>query len=276
MTKSILGRILLLIFILVSGIVVLMPFVWMVSVSFRPDSEIMKFPPSLFSGKFTLSTYTEFFEKVKFFRIFFNTVFVASVITIAGTITSALAGFGFAKYDFRGKNVIFLGLMATIMIPIFVILIPLYMVMLKLNWLDSYNALIIPFLATPFGIFLMRQFIFAIPDELIYAARIDGCTEYGIFFRIILPAVKPAMASLLIILFMQQWDSLLWPIIVTTATKFRTIPVALTVLSHENNTSTNWNLTMVGTVLSTLPIVITFLFMQRYFISSITMTGIKD
>lgn len=213
---------------------------------------------------------------MKFFRIFFNTVFVASVITIAGTITSALAGFGFAKYDFRGKNVIFLGLMATIMIPIFVILIPLYMVMLKLNWLDSYNALIIPFLATPFGIFLMRQFIFAIPDELIYAARIDGCTEYGIFFRIILPAVKPAMASLLIILFMQQWDSLLWPIIVTTATKFRTIPVALTVLSHENNTSTNWNLTMVGTVLSTLPIVIAFLFMQRYFISSITMTGIKD
>ena len=270
-----LKKILIILFVIISVFVILMPFAWMVSISFRPDDQVMKMPPRLLGGKFTTSTYTDFLERYDFFRIFFNSVFVSIVPAIVATLSSALAGYGFAKYDFKGKNILFLALMATIMIPIFVILVPLYLIIIDLEWIDSYNALIIPFLANPFGIFLMRQFIYSVPNDLINAGRIDGSSEFGIFFRIVLPSIMPVIASLILIIFVGRWDDWLWPSIITKSEQFKVITVKLSQISRENAASTNWNITMAGTVMSTAPIVFLFLFMQRFFIKSITMTGIK-
>lgn len=269
-------RILLILFILASVVVVLLPFVWMISVSFRPNNQVLRTPPTIFGGIFTLDIYPRFLERWDFFRIFFNTAYTSIAAAVASTITSALAGFGFAKYRFKGRNALFLATIATVMIPIFVILVPLYLLMQQLGWYNNYRALIMPFLASPFGVFLMRQFIYSVPDELIYAARIDGCSEYGIFSRIVLPIIKPAIGSLIILVFIQRWDDLLWPSVITLSEKMRVLSVKLSQISRENAASANWNLTMVGTVLSTTPIVIMFLFMQRFFIRSITMSGIKD
>jgi ABC-type glycerol-3-phosphate transport system permease component len=270
------NKILLALFIAVSAFLILMPFAWMLSISLRPNDEIMRFPPTIFGGIFTLEKYPEFLRKWDFLRLFGNTVFMSITSAVGTAVTSALAGFAFAKYDFKGKNVIFYGLMATIMIPIFVILIPMFIIINNLHWYDTFYALIVPFLASPLGIFLMRQFIYAIPNDLIYAARIDGCSEYRIFLKVIIPSAVPALASLVILIFMLQWDSYLWPVIMTNSQEMKVLTTQMAMISRTENASTNWNLVMVGAVLSTAPIVILYLFMQRYFISSITMTGIKD
>jgi len=271
-----LKKILLALFVVASAYLILMPFAWMLSTSLRPNHEVMRYPPIIFGGIYTLDKYPEFLRRWDFLRLFGNTMFVALASAIGAAFTSALAGFAFAKYSFKGKNTIFYGLMATIMIPIFVILVPMFIILNKFHWYDTYYALIVPFLASPLGIFLMRQFIYAIPNDLIYAARIDGCSEYRIFSKVIIPSTIPALASLVILIFMLQWDSYLWPVIMTNSQKMKVLTTQLAMISRENFASTNWNLTMVGAVLSTVPIVILFLFMQRYFISSITMTGIKE
>ena len=271
-----LKKILLALFVVASAYLILMPFAWMLSTSLRPNHEVMRYPPIIFGGIYTLDKYPEFLRRWDFLRLFGNTMFVALASAIGAAFTSALAGFAFAKYSFKGKNAIFYGLMATIMIPIFVILVPMFIILNKFHWYDTYYALIVPFLASPLGIFLMRQFIYAIPNDLIYAARIDGCSEYRIFSKVIIPSTIPALASLVILIFMLQWDSYLWPVIMTNSQKMKVLTTQLAMISRENFASTNWNLTMVGAVLSTVPIVILFLFMQRYFISSITMTGIKE
>jgi len=266
----------LLLFLAVSAVVILVPFLWMVSVSFRPDDQVLRFPPTIIGGRYTLDIYPEFLQRYHFGRIFMNSVIISIFPAVIGTLTSAMAGFAFAKYKFPGRTAIFTSLMATLMIPIFVILVPLYIMFLNIGWLSTYRAMIVPFLASPLGIFLMRQFIYSVPNDLIYAARIDGCSEYGIFSRIVLPSILPALGSLVLIIFVQRWDDLLWPAIITNTEKTKVLTVKLNQISRENNASTNWNLTMVGATLSTAPLVILFLFMQRFFISSITMTGIKD
>lgn len=264
-------------FIAITVVVFVLPFIWMIALAFRPQNECLLNPPSLFSGiHYSFDAFPEFFKKLDFVTQFGNSVFVTLVITLASTFTSVLAGTAFAKYRFPGSNFVFMAFMATIMIPFFVVLVPMYMIINAFKLQNTYTAMILPFLASPFGIFYMRQTIYSVPTDLIYAARIDGCSEYGILFKMIVPSIGPALSSYGILTFMLQWDSMLWPMLISPKRQFTLITVGLANLSRENIGTGRWNLVMIGSLLITIPIVIAYLFMQRFFIQSMTMAGFKE
>lgn len=265
------------IFIIISALIILLPFAWMISTSFRPDNELFRYPPSLTAGEFTLDNYPRLFEESLFPRYYFNSILVTVIASLGALFTSSLAGFAFAKYRFPGGDILFYIVLSTIMIPIFTIIIPLYLIMRTLGWIDTYWALIVPFIASPFGIFLMRQFLGQLPDELIAAARIDGCSEFRIYYQIILPLSKPILGTLFILLFMANWDQLLWPSIIINTRKMWTLPIGLIALSRQVSiyASSGWNFIMVGIFLVILPVLIAYIFLQKYFVRSIVLSGLK-
>jgi multiple sugar transport system permease protein len=208
-----------------------------------------------------------------FARFFFNSVIVALMITLAHLFFDPLAGYVFAKYRFPLKNVLFLFIMGTLMIPFFVRMIPLYIMMGQWDWLNTYQALIVPFIMSAYGIFLMRQFIRPLPTELIDAARIDGCSEFGVYWRVILPQVKPALATLGLFTFLSHWDELLWPLVVVNTTSMRTMPIGLTLFNQEY--TTQWQYTAAGAIVLFIPALILFFITQRYFVRGIVLSGLK-
>ncbi|HEX2134234.1 MAG TPA: carbohydrate ABC transporter permease, partial [Actinophytocola sp.] len=217
--------------------------------------------------------FLELFERAPFANFIVNSLVVAGAITVSHLLFDPLVGYVFAKFRFPFRNTLFLLVIATMAIPFFVKMIPLYVMMSNLGWLDTYQGLITPFLMDAFGIFLMRQFIQPVPDELIDAARIDGVSEFGIYWRIVLPQVKPALAVLGVFTFVFQWNEFLWPLVATSTEEMRTIPVGLTLFSQEYFTI--WNLTAAGAVLLFLPTALLFLASQRFFVRGIAITGMK-
>ncbi|WP_298321899.1 carbohydrate ABC transporter permease [Haloactinopolyspora sp.] len=258
---------------IVVSAVTVVPLLYMGALSLQTEAETLSADPVLWPQTPQFGNYTELFERAPFGHFIVNSLVVAGGITLAHLIFDPLVGYVFAKFRFPLRNTLFMALLATLMMPLFVRMIPLYVMMSNLGWLNSYQALIVPFLMDAFGIFLMRQFIQPIPDDLIQAARIDGASELRIYARVILPQVKPALAVLGLFTFVFQWNEFLWPLIATTTEQMRTIPVGLTLFNQEYFTL--WHLTAAGSVILFVPTVLLFLFSQRYFVRGITLSGLK-
>jgi multiple sugar transport system permease protein len=253
----------------------LVPFLWMLSTSFKSATEIVKLPPTFLPEKFTLQSYQTIFNdpRVPLARFYLNSIIVSVSVVFMVLFTSSLAGYVFAKYQFWGKNVLFTLLLASLMIPFQVMMIPLYLILVRLNLIDSLAGLIVPGAVSAFGIFLMRQFIESIPSELIDAARIDGAAEFGIYTRIILPQMGPALATLGIFVFLGTWNDYLWPLIVITTTEKRTLPIMLTWYNSQHGS--RYDLTMAASVMVILPILIVYFIFQRWVVRGIALTGFK-
>ncbi len=253
----------------------LVPFLWMLSTSFKSSTEIVKLPPTFLPEKFTLQSYRTIFNDphVPIARFYLNSIIVSASVVTMVLFTSSLAGYVFAKYQFYGKNVLFTMLLASMMIPFQVMMIPLYLILVRMGLTDSLMGLIVPGATSAFGIFLMRQFIESIPSELIDAARIDGAGEFGIYSRIILPQMGPALATLGIFTFMGTWNDYLWPLIVITTNEKRTLPVMLTWYNSQHGS--RFDLTMAASVLVILPILLVYFIFQRWVVRGIALTGFK-
>lgn len=257
----------------VAAAVTVLPLLYMAALSLQTEAETLAANPVLWPESPQWGNYAELFERAPFAHFIANSLIVAGGITVAHLVFDPLIGYVFAKFRFPLRNTLFLLLLTTLMIPLFVRMIPLYVMMSDLGWLDTHQALIVPFLMDAFGIFLMRQFIQPIPDDLIHAARIDGASELRIYLRVILPQVKPALAVLGLFTFVFQWNEFLWPLVATSSEEMRTIPVGLTLFNQEYFTL--WHLTAAGSVILFVPTVLLFLFSQRYFVRGITLSGLK-
>ncbi len=260
---------LLIIWLLISVI----PFIWMLSTSFKGPGEIFIFPPRWIPRNPTFDNYIDLFQEMNFGRPFLNSVIVSLFTTFLSVLVATMAGYGFAKFRFKNKNLLFLFILGTIMVPGQITMIPVFLLLSRLNLLNTYWGLILPAIANAFNIFFMRQYIMGIPDELIEAAKIDGAHEGWIFFRIILPLARPAMAAITIFTFTGSWNNFLWPLIIATDESMYTLPVAISVLGGQY--TENIAMQMAGSVIVILPLIIVFLFTQRYFIKGITFTGMK-
>ena len=250
-----------------------LPFVWMVSTSFKPEAEVFRFPPRFIPETITISNYVRLFSRLNFTRYFFNTALVAVSITLASLFINSLAGYAFAKIKFRGRDVMFVSVLATMMVPGSVTVIPAFLLIKSLGMVNTYAGLILPGLASAFGIFLMRQFIMTIPDELIEAAQIDGASEFWIFANVILPLAAPALATLALFTFLGSWNNFFWPLIIATDESMYTLPVAIAVLSGQHGGE--FALQMAGATVVITPILVLFILLQRYYISGIALTGLK-
>ncbi len=260
-------------FLTVGALTMIMPYVWMIITSIKPIEEIQTYPPSFLVHNPTIKPYWELFYLLPMGRYLFNSLFVAALVTICNTFFCSLAGYAFAKHNFFGRDKMFMLLLSAIMIPYQVNLIPGYIIVKNLGWLNSFYALIIPNLAMAFGVFLCRQYIMSIPNDLIDAAKIDGCSEFMIYRIVIFPLIKPALATMTIFIFLFQWNSFVWPLIVIHNNAMRTVPLALSVLNSQFGS--NFAMVMAGAAVATLPVLIVFLCLQKYIIQGITMTGLK-
>jgi multiple sugar transport system permease protein len=242
--------------------------------SFRPDRELKQVPPAWLPQDPTLDNYRTLFTQLDFPTYFFNSAVVALAITVGNLVFCSMLGYALAKLDFPGKRVIFVLVLGTLMIPGVVTFVPLFVLVSNLGMVNTFPGLIFPFLAGPFGVFLMRQFILSLPDELIHAARVDGAGELRIFRSVILPLCKPALATLGILTFLTSWNNFLWPLVVAQSEEKYTLPVALAIYAIGENKS-DYGLLMAGSVVIILPVLAVFLLLQRHFVRGIAMTGIK-
>ncbi len=262
--------------ILIFGAAVMMlPFFWMVNASFMSSGEITAQPPVWIPREVRVQNYIDLLDVLPFGRLYVNSLFVTTSVVLGVLFFSSLAGFAFAKYWFPGRELLFYAILATMMIPFFVTLIPVFFIVRQLGWINTYQGLIIPGVISAYGIFLMRQFILSIPDELIDAARIDGASEPLIYARIVLPLTKPALATLGTFTFIGSWNAFLWPLLVIDNRDLYTVPLGLNNLRLYASEARNLHLLMAGTTLSVLPMLILFVFLQRYFIRGIALTGLK-
>lgn len=256
------------------------PFIWLISTSLKGQSEnIFAYPPQIIPQDFTLENYVGVWKRVNFVAYFINSMIVAGATVFLNLLLSSLAAYPLARMDFMGKKTAFFAVLATIMVPFQAIMLPVYLITLKLNLVDSVNnfmgylGLVMPFAVSAFGIFLMRQAFLAIPKEMEEAAVVDGCNAFEVFFKVILPMVKPSLAVLAIFTFIGSWGEFLWPSIVLTKESMYTLPVGVNNL--QGMFSSNWRFIAAGSILATIPIVIFFLAMQRYFISGETEGAVK-
>jgi alpha-1,4-digalacturonate transport system permease protein len=255
-----------------SGLISVVPIIWIAIGSFKTLPQLLGQPLSL-PTSLSFANYTGGFEQFDFLTYLRNSVVVTICATLLTLALSATAGYGLAKYNFRGRNTLFIVVLATIMIPVQVILVPIYQVVVDLHLVNSLLGLIIPPAATPTGVFLMRQYFLSVPDELIEAARIDGSGEFRTFVRVILPNARPALVVLAIISIGWRWNDFIWPLIIAQSPGVYTLPVALGLLSSEQAVPYNFILAMVFA--SMIPVLIMFLFLQRHIVRGIAMTGLK-
>jgi alpha-1,4-digalacturonate transport system permease protein len=252
----------------------LFPLFWMLTTALKPSYEVLSIPPKFFPSQIMLGNIKKALSMAPFDLYFRNSLIVTvSAVTITVFI-NLLAGFSFAKYNFKGKRFLFMIVLSTLMIPLQITMVPNFIIMSKLNWLNTYQGLIIPQCAEAFGLFLSRQFLSEIPDELLEAARVDGATEFKIFRSIIIPSSKPLIAVLVIFTFMWRWNDFLWPLIVLSDRKYYTVQLGLSMLQGLNYV--NWNDLMAASLIVTLPVVLVFILFQKYFVQGVTTTGLKD
>ncbi|MBM7556958.1 carbohydrate ABC transporter permease [Halanaerobacter jeridensis] len=257
---------------IISTIVVLFPFFWMVSTALKTRSEILSQSISLLPNDLNWGNFARAWNKTNFGRQFFNSMFMSLSVTFGQIITSAMAGYAFARFEFKGKSVLFAILLATLVVPFQMRAIPVYTIVAKLGWLDSYKALIIPSLANAFGIFLFKQFFSQIPYALEEAALIDGASRWQILWKIMIPLSKPAAVSLFIFTFSAEWNILFKPLVLTRSEAMRTVQLGLT--TFQSQFSTNYSLLMAASAFVTLPVLILFLIGQKQFIQGVANTGI--
>jgi multiple sugar transport system permease protein len=260
---------------LLIGLVLLVgPFLWMVASSVKTSAELHHVPPTWIPQTFTLDNYSTIFTKLNFPQYFINSVIVATLVVGSNLLFCSMIGYALAKLRFRGKSAIFLLVLATIMVPQTVYLVPLFVLMSNLGLVNSYAGLILPFAAQAFGVFLMRQFIQGIPDELLEAARMDGAGEFTVFRRVVLPLLGAPLATLGILTFLGSWNNFLWPLIIATSDQMYTLPVAVATFSIGQNTA-DYGLLMAGSVVLIAPVLLIFLLLQRFVQQGIATTGLK-
>ena len=248
------------------------PFIWLISTSLKGlDENIFAYPPVLMPQQFTWDNYLGVWDKVNFMGYFINSMIVAGLTVFLNLLLSSLAAYPLARMNFAGKKVVFFAILATIMVPFQAIMLPVYLITIKLHLLDSVNnimgyiGLVMPFAVSAFGIFLMRQAFLTVPKEMEEAAIVDGCNVFQVFFKVVLPMVKPTLAVLAIFTFIGSWGEFLWPSIVLTKDAMYTLPVGVN--NFQGMFSSNWRFIAAGSILSTIPILIFFLALQKYFIS---------
>ncbi|WP_427366632.1 carbohydrate ABC transporter permease [Candidatus Caldatribacterium saccharofermentans] len=269
-------RIVIHLFLIVGAGFMLLPLIWCLSSSFKTSGEIFTYPPTLLPKDPTLSNYTELFSRFPYGKWYLNSIVYTVLLTTLSVFFCSLAGFAFAKYRFALQKPLFAIVLAALIVPFQVVLIPLYVTITKLGWMNTYYALVVPFMASPFGIFLMRQFmVTSIPTEIIESARIDGCSELGIFLKIVLPLSQPALGAFAIYQFVFSWNSFLWPLIVLNETSKYTLPIGLQSLFGIFYLK-EFGILMAGSALMIVPVVTVFVFMQRYFVSGLTVGAVKE
>lgn len=255
------------------ALVMVIPFLWMVSTSLKTEDQVFVLPPLWFPSRPVFGNYVRLFTEIPFGRYIVNSSFVSISVMIGELATSAISAFAFARLQFWGRDKIFAMYLATLMIPFHVRLIPIFLVMKFLGWLDTYYVLIVPQIFTVYGVFLFRQFFMNIPQELEDAARIDGCGNVRVLVNIILPLSGPVIATLAVFSFLNSWNDFLWPLVMTTSSSMRVIGVGLAQLQNEYFTL--WTLLMAGSVLALLPTLVVFLIAQKYFVQGIAISGLK-
>lgn len=254
-------------------LVALFPFLYMVSLSLQSDAEMYSGVPVLFPAELQFTNYIDIWYKAPFARFVLNSFIVAGGITLLHLVFDPIIAYVFAKMHFFGKRTLFSMLLSTLMLPFFIRMIPLYILTAEMGWLNTYQGLIMPFAMSAYGIFLMRQFILPIPNELIEAAYIDGASDLRIYWEIVLPQLRPALATLGLLTFVFQFNEFLWPLIVVSTMDMRPITTGLALFNSEF--FTQWNLTSAGGIILFLPSFLIFVFMQRYFVRSVMMSGMK-
>jgi multiple sugar transport system permease protein len=264
-----------LILLVISGaILVFMPFVWMFLTSLKRPVEIQRVPFVFLPDSFlNFQNYVDLFKRQPFHRYLANTLFVSGVSTLTSLVFSAMAGYGFAKFKFRGKEIWFFGIICLLMVPFQAIVIPLYQWVVQFGLINTYLGLMLPHFISAFGIFLMRESIANVPDDYIDAARIDGSSEVGIFFRIILPMVKPSLAALAIIKFLWTWNEFFWPLVITNTEEMKMVTLGLAAFS--NMYYVEYNLVTAAAIVSILPVLILFLVFQKWVVKAVVMSGVK-
>ncbi|MGR3805094.1 carbohydrate ABC transporter permease [Marinibacterium profundimaris] len=253
------------------GIVMIMPFLFMISTSLKTPDQVydLRFIPA----RPTLANYAELFADGRFTAWFVNSLITSTIVTASVLFFDSLIGYTLAKYRFRGRGLVFIAILSTLMIPTEMLVIPWYVMSSHMGWLDSYWGIMFPGLITGFGVFLMRQFFGTVPDELIDAARIDGLSEFRIWWEIAMPLVTPALSALAIFTFLGNWTAFLWPLIVTSDRDLFTVPVGLSSFASEN--LTRWEMVMTGAAVSTIPTLIVFILLQKYIIRGVVLSGLK-
>jgi len=259
---------------LLISIVTLLPFLWMLGASFMTTGEASTFPPRFIPSYFTLQQYITLFERLALGRYFLNSLILAISVAVTSLLINSMAGFAFAKFSFKAKRPLFTILLSSMIIPAQVTMLPVFLLLNKLGLLNTYFGIIIPGMASIFGIFLIRQYLQSIPDSLLEAARLDGARDFTIYWRIILPLAKPVLVTLALFTFMGTWNDFLWPLIVMTKQSMYTLPVALANLLGEHVLDPE--MMMAGSVITTLPVLVVFLMLQKYYIQGILLGGLKE
>ena len=271
-------RILIWIVLLFFAVLIVIPLLFMFTASIMPATEILKMPYPWFTGQVHWQNYWDGikgpYDSFIYIRNIFNSIVVSTSVTFTTVILSAITGYSLAKFEFKGKALIFMAIMGTMMVPFEAIMVPLYMVALNLGISDSYAGLILPFLTNAFGIFMMRQYLITFPDDMLDSARIDGAGEFEIFWKIVLPNCKPVIATLAVLTFRTQWDNLLWPLMVIQSEEMKTIPLYIIRFLAETNTDEGIMMAIAAT--ASIPIFILFFTMSKYFINSGVHSGSKS
>ncbi|SDW95223.1 carbohydrate ABC transporter permease [Roseicitreum antarcticum] len=253
------------------AIVMVMPIIYMLSASVKYPHEM--FETNIIPESPTFFNYGRVLEDGRFYRWFLNSLVIATVTTVSAVFFDALVGYALCKFKFRGRYLVFIAILSTLMIPTEMLIIPWYMMARNFGWLDTYWGIMFPGMMTAFGTFLMKQFFETVPDDFLEAARIDGLNEFQIWWSVAMPLVTPALSALAIFIFLGNWTAFIWPLIVTTSQELYTIPVGLTTFSVEQ--SIQWELIMTGAALATIPTLVVFLIFQRYIIRGVAMAGLK-
>lgn len=262
----------------VVGISMIFPLYWMVSTSLKSEPELYEIPPRLIPQDLLWSNYLVAFRTIPYWQMLWNSTFVALIVTVGRVITSTFAGFAFARLQFPGRNTLFLTYLAVLMIPFPVTMVPLYLIMRSLGWLDTYTALILPPFVSAYNTFLVRQFMLSLPGELEDAARIDGASPPLIYARVIMPLCKPVVAAITIFSFLTSWNSFIWPLLVLSSPDKLTVPIGLAIIATGRDGYGGyiaWNYLMAAATASAIPMILVFLVAQRQFVQGIALTGLK-
>lgn len=265
------GRILAWTLLFIGGLIMVTPLAFMFSTSFKTAGQV--YDLKLIPAAPTVANYVAILADGRFMRWFFNSMFVAVMVTLSNVFFDSLVGYTLAKFEFRGRYFIFLAILSTLMIPTEMLVIPWYLMSANLGWLDSYWGIMFPGMMTAFGTFLMKQFFEGVPNDFLEAARVDGLNEFQIFWKVAMPLVTPALSALAIFTFLGNWTAFFWPLIVTTSKELYTLPVGLSSFAVEQ--SIQWEMIMTGAAIATLPTLIVFLVLQRYIVRGVMLAGLK-
>lgn len=258
----------------ISALIVVLPFIWMVSTSLKGPGEIFTYPPQWIPQEWRFQNYIDAFQAAPFARYFYNSAVVAICVTIGQLVSCSLAAFAFARMDFKGKGFLFSLFLTTTMISTQVTLVPSYLIIQKLHWIDTYQGLIVPFIANAFGVFMLRQAFMTIPDELEEAAKLDGCSRLRFMIQICLPLIKPALAAQALFAFMATWNAYLWPLVITNRQEMRTLQIGLRYFVSQEG-GTQWGVYMAAAMIVILPVVAIYFTVQKSFVEGIATTGLK-